>query len=129
MSAVEMNATEMAALLAQQGERIAKLEAQLASRTAAAPTRIAPRDEQVRIFAPPEPRHPMPTEAELGRLLELVTSQYSVLRLDPRSGWRREEEERDHVLGFNAAFRWLGQIGRTDQLDRKHAMSFWADQA
>jgi hypothetical protein len=130
MIATEMSAREMAALLAEQARRIAALESQLASRTAAAPARVTARDEGVRIFNPPEPCGTMPSGAELQRLLQMVITAYPALRLpDPINGLRRDEEERDHLLGFKATFHWLSHVGRSDELDHKHALTFWIDEA
>jgi hypothetical protein len=71
----------------------------------------------------------MPTEAERGRILSIVFGTYPKLKPDwSNARWAQEDEAEFH-LEFWAAFERIARLKRTDEMDQKHALSWWTAEA
>jgi hypothetical protein len=84
---------------------------------------------EVRITYPIE-RSPiaMPTEPELWRILRVVLSAYQLRR--PDSDPRYEDEDMAGFFReFCAAFEGISHFRRTEEIDHKHTLSWWANEA
>jgi hypothetical protein len=70
----------------------------------------------------------LPTEAELWRIHRVVLSAYPELR--PNSTPRYEKEDSAGVFReFCAAFAGISHLRRTEEIDHKHSVSWWAKEA
>ena len=79
---------------------------------------------ETRVSYPPDinPQFDPPDSVDLRRLFYLVTNVYP--QLAPRG---RDEGEAIKYFGY--AFHRVGSLGRTDKLESKYALSWWADEA
>jgi hypothetical protein len=69
----------------------------------------------------------LPTEAEYRRILSAVRDAYPQLR--PRSNPRfADQDEAGFFREFCAAFERVSHLRRTENVDSKHALSWWVDE-
>jgi hypothetical protein len=76
---------------------------------------------------PPASSFIAPNENELRSLMKIAIARLAQMDLAPEfSGPRAEEKQTVYFQQFCAAFRALGHITRSAELDKKHARSYWA---
>lgn len=132
-----MISAESEAKLAEFGRRLALAESEISALKAnqGGPKKVtplsAPAQETVVQISHPVERCPiaLPNEEERGKLLGVVFNAYPTLRpWTPGSNYASQDEQ-DFVRQFSAAFTYVANHGRADEIDHKRSASYWADQA
>ena len=133
-----MNVTELEAIVAQLGHRLAIAESDIVAlnaklgfrKVAPLAASVAAEPEGSRIVYPVErAKIALPTDDELRKLLDVVFGSYPTLRpWTPGSRFASQDEE-DFVRQFSAAFTFVAHQGRTEEVDKKQSIGWWADQA
>ena len=124
------NAEEIAALKSQ----IAELERRFDAKDAPpAPVKIAqpkPVEEEgtTVFYPPPVSTFVMPSSDELKRLREIVLRKFPKLAPDTTDRWSQNNEA-DFARQFDAAFRAVGMMSRTEKPDKKHFPSYFISHA
>jgi hypothetical protein len=113
-------------------KRIATLEEQV-TKLQGKPAKAARKsvEPEVRITYPkPTTSFIMPSAAELKQLFEIASRRLDQLALPCDFSGRRAEEKADNFFReFFAGFRALGYIGRAEELNHKHAVTYWISTA
>ena len=114
-------------------DRIAQLESDLAALKAqvAPPAKIAPampiEDEGTRVFhIAPVSNFIMPSASELKRLREIVLAKFPRLAPDMSDRWADNNEVK-FAKQFEAAFRAIAMMHRTEKPDKKRFPSYFID--
>jgi hypothetical protein len=126
------------AALAEQQAKTANFEAEIATLKAhqnapPAPVKVVqpkPVEEEGTRISYPAPRSlfEMPDAAQLERLAQIVFTKFPTLRPTFSGRWA-QEDQLEFDRGFRSAFFALGHIERRVDVDRKRALSFWAQLA
>jgi hypothetical protein len=117
------------------GDRMSALEARVAALEAGklAPKKLAPRppvDEGVRISYPTaKPSDALlPTPAQLAQLRSIVLRHRPDLA--PSTGGKYADMDKaEFDRGFEGAVRWLASAGRSTEINYRHYLSHWIDEA
>jgi hypothetical protein len=135
---VKMNLTELEALVIEQGRRLALAESDIIAlnaklgfrKVAPLAASVAAEPEGARIVHPIE-RAPiaLPTDDELLKLRGVVFGAYPTLRPWTQGSNYAFQDEQDFKRQFAAAFTFVAHLGRTDEVDKKRSVSWWADEA
>lgn len=127
--------SELEVIVRLQGRQIAALQSEVdvlkASNSSSVPASVAQRvePEGVRITYPIErSKIALPNTAELKTLLEVVLAAYPKLRGWSPGSRTAYQDEAGFIQQFSAAFRYVSHLGR-DEIDQKHAVSWWTDAA
>jgi hypothetical protein len=130
--------TELEALVAQLGRRLAIAESDIVALNAKLGFRkvkplaasVLAETEGARIVHPVE-RAPiaLPTDDELLKLRDVVFGAYPTLRPWTPGSNSAFQDEQDFKRQFAAAFTFVAHLGRTDEVDKKQSVSWWADEA
>jgi hypothetical protein len=126
--------SELLALVAEQGARIAELERRLGEpATRKSPFSVVD-DDAVRIItgaaaraASREPAIVLPNENELRRLGEICDAAYPTLV--PKFVRDESRSRADYDRQFTAAFAWLAEMPRKNKLDTHFGADWWCDSA
>lgn len=135
-----MNTTELEAIVVQQGRRIAALETEIGvlkanagiarkateARPAAQP--VQPEGASVRTVIEPA-KIAMPTTSELRKLLDVVLAAYPKLRTWSPGDRYANQDAAEFFRHFSSAFWFVAGKGRTDGVDEKHSVAWWAGEA
>jgi hypothetical protein len=103
--------------------RIAELEA-VRVKQKPAQTRAATEQRPLLTFDLSE-KFVMPGESDLGRLFDLTCARLPKLSA---AGARQHWNDEELFPRFVAAFRFVGDLRRTEQTDKQHSISWWLDQ-
>jgi hypothetical protein len=75
----------------------------------------------------PRERADLPDAHQLDALLEIVLALYGPFAAD--SGRFADLNRREHLKAFEIGLKWAQYAAPAPELDRKHALSWWADEA
>jgi hypothetical protein len=135
---VKMNLTELEALVVEQGRRLALAESDIVALNARLGFRkvtplaasVPAEPDGVRIVHPIErAKIALPTDEELRKLLGVVFGAYPTLRPWTPGSRFADQDEADFNQQFSAAFTYVAHQGRTEEVDKKRSVGWWADQA
>ncbi|WP_072824770.1 hypothetical protein [Bradyrhizobium erythrophlei] len=133
-----MNLAELEALVVEQGRRLALAESDITALKANQGFRkvtplaasVAAEPEGARITLSIErAKIALPNEDELRKLLDVVFGTYPTLRPWTHGSSYAFQDEQNFTRQFSAAFGYVSSQGRADEIDMKHSVSWWADQA